>query len=114
MTSEDTVLDGAMLGRAPYDTPYMLTEVDCLYYGDTAPAPERSAVAEAYTAYALGAVNKTTRMHNVLRHITNLFHGCANARQWRQTVSRIGQAGSDPRELIDLARQLEERQVLAA
>jgi tRNA-dihydrouridine synthase A len=114
ITAEDVVLDGAMLGRAPYDTPYMLTEIDRLFYGDATAPAERAAVAESYVAYALQAVNKNTRMHNVLRHITNLFHGCANARQWRQAVSRIGQAASDPRELIDLAREIEERQFLAA
>jgi tRNA-dihydrouridine synthase A len=115
LTAEDgATLDGAMLGRAPYDTPYMLTEIDSLFYGDMTPPPTRSAVADAYTAYALRHVNERTRMHNVLRHMVNLFHGCANARSWRQAVARIGQAGSDPTELVALAHQLEERQTLAA
>jgi tRNA-dihydrouridine synthase A len=111
---DGTTLDGVMLGRAPYDTPYMLAEIDGLFFGDPAPMPERAAVAEAYVAYALDAVKGHTRMHNVLRHIINLFHGCANARTWRQTVARIGQEASDPRPLIALARQLEEQRELAA
>lgn len=115
LNSEDgTTLDGAMLGRAPYDTPYMLAEIDHMFYGETASPPSRAAVVEAYADYAMKAVSEHTRMHNVLRHIVNLFHGCANARLWRQTVARIGQAATDPRELVALARQLEERQVLAA
>ena len=115
LNAEDgTTLDGVMLGRAPYDTPFMLTEIDRLFFGDVASPPSRAAVAEAYADYAMKAVSKHTRMHNVLRHIVNLFHGCANARQWRQTVARIGQAATDPRELVALARQLEEQQVLAA
>jgi tRNA-dihydrouridine synthase A len=109
-----TMLDGVMLGRAACDTPYMLAEIDGLFYGETTPLPERAAVTEAYVAYALENVKGHTRMHNVLRHIVNLFHGCANARTWRQTVARIGQESSDPRALIALARQLEEQQVLAA
>jgi tRNA-dihydrouridine synthase A len=111
---DGTMLDGVMLGRAPYDTPYMLADIDGLFFGDTAPMPERASVVEAYVAYALENVKGHTRMHNVLRHIINLFHGCANARTWRQTVARIGQEASDPRPLIALARQLEEKQVLAA
>ncbi len=109
-----TMLDGVMLGRAACDTPYMLAEIDGLFYGETTPLPERTAVVEAYVVYALNAVKGHTRVHNVLRHIVNLFHGCAKARSWRQTVARIGQEASDPRALIPLARQLEEKQVLAA
>lgn len=111
---DETILQGVMLGRAPYDTPYMLTEVDKLFYGDTTPPPLRSAVATAFAAYAAHTAENGARMHNVLRHIVNLFHGCVNARTWRQTVARIGQDCTDPHELVDLAHRLEERQATLA
>ena len=108
------VLDGVMLGRAPYDTPYMLAEVDRMFFGVMTPLPSRTAVVAAYVAYAHGAVAGGARPHHVLRHAVGLFHSCANARLWRQTVARLGQSGSDPEELIALAQRLEERQSIAA
>jgi len=113
-TADGTTLDGAMLGRAPYDTPYMLSEVDHLFFGDTTAPPARTAVVEAYVAYASRTIAGDVKPHHVLRHLVNLFHGCANARLWRQTVARIGQSGSDPLELNALAQRLEEGLAAAA
>ena len=112
--ADGTLLDGVMLGRAPYDTPYMLAEVDRLFFGDTAQLPQRAAVAAAYITYAVKTVAGGVRPHHVLRHLVGLFHGCANARAWRQAVSRIGQNGTDPQELVGIARRLDEQQALAA
>jgi len=111
---DGTILDGVMLGRAPYDTPYMLADVDSAFYGSTTEKPTRTAVTEAYVTYAEKMVSGDLRPHHVLRHIGGLFYGCANARAWRQAVARIGQNGSPPRELAAIARRLEESQNLAA
>lgn len=112
--ADGTTLDGIMLGRAPYDAPYMLAEVDGGVFGDTAPMPGRAAVAAAYVGYAVNSVAGGVRPHHVLRHMVGLFYGCANARLWRQTVARVGQSGTDPQELVALAQQLDARQALAA
>jgi len=109
-----SVLDGAMLGRAPYDTPYMLADVDRIFFGSTSPAPRRTEVVTAYIAYAERTVALGLRPHHVLRHMVGLFHGCANARLWRQAVARLGQDGGDLRELVALALTLEARQAIAA
>jgi tRNA-dihydrouridine synthase A len=115
MTAADgTTLDGVMLGRAPYDTPYMLAEVDRVFFGNIELSPERTAVVAAYVTYAIDTIAAGVRSHNVLRHLVGLFHGCANARLWRQTVARVGQNGTDPQELVVLAAQLDRQQALAA
>jgi tRNA-dihydrouridine synthase A len=107
LTAPDGImLDGAMLGRASYDTPYMLADVDYIFFGDTGTPPGRAAVVAAYIAYAAKTVGGDVRPHHVLRHLVSLFHGCANARVWRQTVARLGQSGDDPYELIALAQRL--------
>ncbi len=107
-------LDGVMLGRAPYDAPYMLADVDRLFFGDSTAAPPRAAVVAAYVAYAGGAISAGVRAHHVLRHMVGLFHGCAGARTWRQAVTRTGQALGAFDELVTLARQLDEQRALAA
>jgi len=114
MTGDGVTLDGVMLGRAPYDAPYMLADVDAGFYGSLAAKPTRTDVTEAYVAYAEKMVSGELRAHHVLRHIGGLFYGCSNARAWRQAVARIGQTGSPPRELTAIARRLEESQNLAA
>jgi len=111
---DGTTLDGVMLGRAPYDMPYMLADVDRLFFGEATNRPTRADVMAAYAGYAVRAIANGSRPHHVLRHTVGLFHGCANARTWRQTVARVGQTGCDPQELVALARRLDEREPLAA
>ncbi len=113
--ADGTTLDGVMLGRAPYDAPYMLAEADALFFGDTAAAvPGRAAIAAAYIAYAQGVVGLGARPHLILRHIVGLFHGCAGARMWRQAVARVGQSGTDFHELTALAQRIDEQVAMAA
>lgn len=112
--ADGTTLDGVMLGRAPYDEPYMLADVDRLFFGDSAPAPSRSDVVEAYVAYTRRAIGGHVRPHHVLRHAVGLFHGRPNARLWRQTVARVGQSGKNFDELTALARTLDGQSSLAA
>src|SRR5204862_4454806 len=47
-----THVDGVALGRAAYQNPYLLAEVDRRLFGAAAPAPSRSAVLEALIPYA--------------------------------------------------------------
>jgi len=107
-------LDGVMLGRAPYESPYMLADVDRLFFGDTQPVPTRAAVATDFIGYAARAIGKHTRPHHVLRHAAGLFHGCANARRWRQSLAKAGQDGNGFAELAHLARELDRQATLAA
>ncbi len=112
--ADGTQLDGAMLGRAPYDSPYMLADVDRTFFGDLAVPLPRAAVVDAYLDYAMPLIAAGARRHLVLRHLVGLFHGCAGARAWRQAVTRIGQEGGDPRSLETVAQRLGESRVLAA
>jgi tRNA-dihydrouridine synthase A len=52
---EGPALDGAMLGRAVTDNPYILAEVDTQLFGDTLPPPSRTEIVAAY----LGPVDKS-------------------------------------------------------
>ena len=122
LADHGTTLDGVMLGRAPYDEPYMLADVDRLFYADITAPFSRAEVAEAYVAYARTAIDADrgghVRPHHVLRHAAGLFHGRANARQWRQTLAKAGQdfqeIGQDLDKLALLARTLDSQPALAA
>ena len=80
-------VDGVMLGRVAYQDPYILAEVDRLYYGDAAPPASRPEVVERYLPYVAGQLHQGVRLHAITRHMLGLFAGQAGARAWRRVLS---------------------------
>jgi tRNA-dihydrouridine synthase A len=80
-------VDGVMLGRAAYQTPYILAEVDQRFFGDTAAPISRAEAIEKLIPYAARHVESGGRLNNVARHILGLYHGCAHARAFRRHLS---------------------------
>jgi tRNA-dihydrouridine synthase A len=75
-----------MLGRAAYQTPAMLAEVDRRFYGaDDGPAPH--AVVEAMLPVIAAELEKGTRLSYITRHMLGLFHGVPGARTWRRILT---------------------------
>ena len=81
------LLDGMALGRAAYQQPYLLAEVDRLLFADTAPPPSRSAVLESLIPYAERHLRAGGRLNNIARHILGLCHGEPRARAFRRHLS---------------------------
>lgn len=80
-------LDGVMMGRAAYHTPYVLAQVDRLFFDAKADVPSRQAVFEAFAAYAQQALAEGERLHSVTKGILGLFHGEAGGRVFRRVLS---------------------------
>ena len=80
-------VDGVMLGRAAYQTPYILAEVDQRFFGDTAAPISRAEAIEKLIPYAARHLETGGRLNNVARHILGLYHGCAHARAFRRHLS---------------------------
>jgi tRNA-dihydrouridine synthase A len=87
IAGHETKLDGAMLGRAAYQMPGLLCEVDSLFYGDEHFSPNWNAVIEAMCAYAEVHLSRGGRLNQITRHMIGLFHGMPGARRWRQILS---------------------------
>lgn len=79
------VFDGVMLGRAAYDNPYLLAEVDKLFYGE---APDtvknRESVLEQFQPHLKAQLAKGVPRHRIMRHLMGLYHGEPYAKQWRR------------------------------
>jgi tRNA-dihydrouridine synthase A len=93
-----TTFDGVMLGRAAYQTPYILAEVDRRLFGDAQPDPGRAEALEQLIPYIERHVAAGGRANNVLRHILGLYHGQPRARAFRRLLSEQGpksEAGGD-------------------
>lgn len=80
-------VDGVMLGRAAYQDPWLLSQVDARFFGSDAPPPERLAVLEALAAYAAAEVARGVAVKAIARHTLGLFNGLPGARAWRRGLS---------------------------
>lgn len=80
-------VDGVMLGRAAYHDPYLLSQVDALFFNDTHAVPGRCEIVELLLPYIETEIAAGTKLHAITRHITGLFNGLPGARAWRRTLS---------------------------
>jgi tRNA-dihydrouridine synthase A len=80
-------VDGVMLGRAAYRTPFVLAEADRRIFGDARPVPARREVAERFIPYAERQLAAGVPLHSMTRHMLGLYQGCPGARRWRQILS---------------------------
>jgi tRNA-dihydrouridine synthase A len=79
-------VDGVMLGRAAYQHPAMLAEVDCLL-GDKGPMPDLRAAAERMIPYAEAHCAAGGRLSAVTKPMIGLFQNRPGARRWRQILT---------------------------
>jgi len=80
-------LDGVMMGRAAYQEPWRLLDVDPAMFGEPAPMVSPRMVAEAMLPYLEREVAAGTRVNSVLRHVVGLFHAMPGARAFRRHIA---------------------------
>lgn len=83
-------VDGVMVGRAAYQTPYLLASVDREIFGDDAPALSRGEVMARLLAYAARHLARGGRLNSITRHVLGLYHGQPRARLFRRHLSEHG------------------------
>ena len=79
--------DGVMLGRAAYENPYLLAEVDSQVFGDCLQTLSRRDVLNRFLPYCEAELRQETPLHHMTRHIMGLFGRCPGAKHWRQYLS---------------------------
>ena len=82
-------LDSVMVGRAAYQDPWMLSQVDARLFGATDQAPQqtRHEVIEAFLPYVDEQRSAGVPLHAMTRHILGLFNSQSGARLWRRYIS---------------------------
>lgn len=80
-------VDGVMLGRAAYQTPYVLAELEHRLATPDRPLPERQAVVAALLPYVAEQRARGVPLKGITRHLMGLFHGQPGGRIWRQALS---------------------------
>jgi len=84
-------VDGVMMGRAAYQEPWRLLEVDALVFGEAPPFASAKAAALALIPYIARELEEGTRLHAITRHLHGLFRAVPGARAFRRALA--GAAG---------------------
>ena len=91
-------VDGVMLGRAAYQNPWLLHDVDERFFGVPSDSQSRAQAVESLMPYIDAQLANGARLHHVVRHMLGLYQGQYGGRQYRRHLSeRAHQAtsGSD-------------------
>ena len=80
-------LDGVMLGRAAYHTPWILAQVDQMFFGAVNSGAGRVDVVLAMVPYIESQLRRGVGLSKITRHMLGLFHGQPGGRHWRQIIS---------------------------
>lgn len=88
--AEGAGLDGVMLGRAAYQNPAVLLDVDARVFGRPSPHQTREGVVEAYIPYIERNLAVGVALHAMTRHMLGLFASRPGGRLWRRVLSERG------------------------
>ncbi len=87
-------VDGVMLGRAPYDNPMMLGDVDSEIFGEPKKQILRLDILKEYLNYLKELDDPNIRLNQVLKHIYGLNKGLKNAKKYRYEINQIMKEGN--------------------
>ena len=80
-------VDGVMIGRAIYHSPYFLADIEREIFKNEN-VPSRSDVMEKLIIYIQEEISKGTQLNHIMRHTVGLFHGQNGSRAWKQYLSK--------------------------
>ena len=79
-------VDGVMLGRSVYHSPYLLSDIEKEIFNNDA-VPSRQEVIEQLVPYVKKETKKGTRLNQIMRHTLGLFHGQTGSSFWKRYLS---------------------------
>ena len=80
-------VDGVMLGRAVYNNPFLLSEVDSDIFSEKKNPINREQVLKIYMVYMTEQLKIGVPIRSMTRHILGLYHGETNAKLFRRLLS---------------------------
>ena len=100
-------VEGAMLGRAAYHTPYLLHQLDVRWFGDA--LRSRGELLRAYRPYVEAQLARGVFLKHITRHLLGLFAGQPGGRAFRQVLSEGAHKPGADWTLVEHALALTER-----
>ncbi|MDA8585274.1 tRNA dihydrouridine(20/20a) synthase DusA [Rhodobacteraceae bacterium] len=83
----DAGLDGVMIGRAAYQTPWDILGAADRMHGEKPPHATPDQVVLAMVPYIDAHLNEGGRLNGITRHMLGIFSGRPGARAWRRILS---------------------------
>ncbi len=80
-------VDGVMLGRAAYHSPWILNGVDRRFFGGSGGAVAPEDIVERMKPYIAAQLAKGVWLNRVTRHMLGLFHAMPGGKHWRRVLS---------------------------
>ena len=79
-------VDGVMIGRAIYQAPYFLADIEREIF-DNSDILTRTEIVEELVRYVSEEVKKGTRVNQIMRHTVGLYHGQKGSTEWKRYLS---------------------------
>ena len=93
-------VDGVMLGRAVYEQPMLLAEVDPQLFSTRDAPLDAGAAVRAFLPYIEAQIEQGTPLRQMTQHLLGLFSGQPGARDWRRRLSEEAPRSTAPRRLL--------------
>lgn len=105
-------VDGVMVGRAAYENPFFLAEVDKFFKDGKVNSISRREVIEALIPYVAECESKGESGHLILRHTQGLFYDEKGSKQWKQLISPPWKNDISAKEVLSNALKILPQDVL--
>ncbi len=86
ITKHLEICDGVMIGRAIYQNPYFLSEIEKEIFSNNT-VPSREDIAKEILKYLEEEVKIGTKVNHVMRHTVGLYHGQPGSKDWKRYLS---------------------------
>jgi tRNA-dihydrouridine synthase A len=96
-------VDGVMLGRGAYHTPWILSQVDHRIFGEAPASATRADIVAGMKPYISAELAKAPGLARLTRHMLGLFHGEPGGRLWRRVLSENAHRRGASVEVLDMA-----------
>ena len=80
-------VDGVMIGRAIYHSPYFLADIEKDIFNNNN-VPTRTEIMEHMIPYIKEETKRETRLNQIMRHTVGLFHGQKGSSYWKRYLSK--------------------------
>ena len=107
-------LDGVMIGRAAYQDPAILLDVDPVLFGKDASHPTMAEALQSYRDYIVEQLDRGVPLHGITRHILGAFNGKPGARAWRRHLSENAPRSGADISVFDDALSIVRKQTIRA
>ncbi len=107
-------VDGVMLGRAAYQEPWRLLDVDPVLFSEAAPHQTMKGALAALEPYIERQIGQGARLHAITRHLVGAYHAVPGARAFRRHLAERGVKPDAGIEVLREAVAMVEERALAA